>query len=263
MGECILQKRSVGQSGIEVSILGLGTVKFGRNLGVKYPTAFALPSDNEIVNLLRIATEQGINLLDTAPAYGSSEERLGALLGVSRHDWIITTKVGEEFINGESHYDFSPQAVSHSIERSLQRLRTDYLDIVLAHSNGEDRRIIEQENIFTTLSTLKKEGKIRAYGMSSKTVVGGLLTVDLADVAMVTLNSTCTDDSEVIAYAHQKQKGIFIKKSLDSGHLSSSIADNMRFVFAKPGVSSVIVGTINSYHLRENAENVQALPYDL
>ena len=72
--------RSLGATGLRVSPLGLGTVKFGRNRGVKYPRTFELPTDRAILNLLETAWESGINLLDTAPAYGASEERLGRLL---------------------------------------------------------------------------------------------------------------------------------------------------------------------------------------
>lgn len=246
-----MQTRRLGQTEIEVSVLGLGTVKFGRNQGVKYPREFALPSDQELGHLLAAASEVGINLLDTAPAYGSSEERLGSLLQGQRQRWIISTKAGEEFVNGESHFDFSPRAIRASVERSLRRLNTDYLDIVLAHSSGDDVGLVEQENIFTTLNELKQSGKIRAYGMSTKTVAGGLLTVEHADVAMVTLNPAATEDRQVIASAQQKNKGIFIKKALGSGHLPA--AEALKFALNEPGVSSVIVGTINVAHLLENA----------
>ena len=70
-----LAKRPLGSTGIDVSSLGLGTVKFGRNQEVKYPTGFSLPVDRAIESLLDVARESGINLLDTAPAYGSSEQR--------------------------------------------------------------------------------------------------------------------------------------------------------------------------------------------
>ena len=247
-----MQKRYVGKTGIAVSVIGLGTVKFGRNQGVKYPAAFALPSDQALKELISYAKESGINLLDTAPAYGASEERIGKLLFKSRHDWVISTKVGEEFIDGISQYDFSKQATIKSVENSLQKLKTDYLDIVLVHSNGNDQRIIEEENIFDTLAKLKDQGKIRAYGMSTKTITGGLLTVDYADIAMVTYNVNETQDQEIIAYAQQKQKGIFIKKAFASGYLTSSISENMRRVFEQSGVTSIIIGTINTKHLKEN-----------
>lgn len=252
-----MQKRRLGKSEIEVSAIGLGTVKLGRNQGVKYPLAFELPSDEKVIDLLEVAAELGINLLDTAPAYGTSEERLGKLLRGKRKDWVISTKVGEEFIQGESQFDFSAQAITSSIERSLKRLQTDYLDIVLVHSNGDDQVIIEQQQVFNTLAALKQAGKIRAYGMSVKTVTGGLLAVDQADVVMVTFNPLHTEEREVIAYAQQKQKSIFIKKAFASGHLHQlaavdPIANALRFIFAEPGVTSVMVGTINPEHLRQN-----------
>ena len=75
-----LPSRILGSTGLEVSTLGLGTVKFGRNSGVKYPNQFDLPDDEQIRQLLAQASDHGMNLLDTAPAYGSSEERLGLSL---------------------------------------------------------------------------------------------------------------------------------------------------------------------------------------
>lgn len=252
-----MQKRVIGSTGVSVSMIGLGTVKFGRNQGVKYPASFQLPSDDEIKNLLSVAKELGINLLDTAPAYGLSEERIGQLLQGARDEWVICTKAGEEFVDGHSAYDFSKTAIMNSVERSLKRLRTDYLDILLIHSSGDDVRIIEEDEVFATLAELKSAGKIRAYGMSTKTVRGGLLTLDHADAAMVTYNPECTDDSEVIAEAHKKQKGIFIKKALASGHAKMSAEECMQFVFKQAGVTSVIVGTISEGHLRENVRGIQ------
>lgn len=247
-----MQKRRISHTNIEVSLLGLGTVKFGRNQGVKYPAEFELPSDKAIANLLGVASDLGITLLDTAPAYGSSEERLGKALLGKRQEWIVATKAGEEFIDGVSKYDFSAGAIRQSVERSLKRLRTDYLDIVLVHSNGDDLAIIENDDVFVTLSALKQEGKLRAYGMSTKTVQGGRQAIDRADIAMVTYNPSYTDEREVIQYAEQKQKGIFIKKAFGSGHLSPEAA--LTFILAEPGVTSIILGTINPDHLRENVK---------
>lgn len=253
-----MQKRRLGKTNIEVSLLGLGTVKFGREQGVKYPHTFSIPHDHEIEYLLDKAKSLGINLLDTAPAYGNSEERLGKLLHGKRHEWIISTKAGEEFINGQSHFDFSPLAIRQSIERSLERLKTDYLDIVLIHSNGEDERIIQEEHLFSLLASLKKEGKIRAYGMSTKTIAGGLLAADQADVIMVSYNPTHTEEREVLRHAHQQQKGILIKKALASGHVTSA-SQALEFVLQEPGISSIIVGTLNALHLESNVENVNKI----
>jgi len=243
----------VANTDLQVSLVGLGTVKFGRQYGVKYPHAFQLPTDQEILQLLDCAAEWGINLLDTAPAYGSSEERLGLLLQGQRDRWVIATKAGEEFDGENSHYDFSVSAITASVERSLKRLKTDYLDIVLIHSNGDDVKIIEQDKVFDTLDKLKVAGKIRAYGMSTKTIEGGLLAVEKSDIAMVSFSAAYTDEREVIQHAQALQKSIFVKKALESGYAQNP-ADAMRFAALEPGVTSVIVGTINPKHLRENVK---------
>ena len=113
--------RPLGSTGLYVSPLGLGTVKLGRDQGVKYPDRFRIPDDTQALALLNQARELGINLIDTAPAYGISEERLGPLLRGQRQDWVIVSKVGEEFSNGASHFDFTPAHTRFSLERSLRR----------------------------------------------------------------------------------------------------------------------------------------------
>ena len=109
---------------MKLSLLGLGTVKFGRNTGVKYPAVFELPDMATMRNLLDIPHDGGINLLDTAPAYGDSEIKVGELLRGQRDKWLVCTKAGEEFnaSDASSHFDFSPEAITRSVERSLQRL---------------------------------------------------------------------------------------------------------------------------------------------
>ena len=79
--------RTLGKTGLKISPLGLGTVKFGRNQGVKYPGGFEIPEEGDLASLVALAKDLGINLLDTAPAYGTSEERLGRLLKGQRQDW--------------------------------------------------------------------------------------------------------------------------------------------------------------------------------
>jgi aryl-alcohol dehydrogenase-like predicted oxidoreductase len=249
-------KRQLGSTGIDVSCLGLGTVKLGRNQGVKYPRHFDLPNDEQVIALLDQARGLGINFIDTAPAYGSSEERLGKLMQ-NRQDWIICSKVGEEFEDGVSHFDFSAQHTRRSVERSLRRLRTDYLDLVLIHSNGEDLEILEQTDCLETLLNLKDEGLIRAVGMSTKTVIGGKRALPLCDALMLTFNATTTAEEPVIDLARAQGKAILVKKAFDSGHATDQPGgpeQALGFVLSKPGVSSVIVGTINPEHLRSNAE---------
>ncbi len=263
----MLPRRPLGLTGIEVSCLGLGTVKFGRNQGVKYPSGFTLPDDASIRALLSQCREAGMNLIDTAPAYGLSEERLGALLE-HRKDWVISTKVGEEFSNGASSFDFSPAHVRRSLERSLSRLRTDYLDIVLIHSDGNDEAILQHSGCVEALIRAREDGLIRAFGMSSKTVSGGLSAVSVCDLVMLTLNPSATEDAAVIAVARAQQKGVLIKKALNSGHAVAGggtlpgedpVRASLSFVFSHPGVSSVIIGSITPDHVQHNIACAAAL----
>lgn len=254
-----LKHKQLGSTDLNVSIIGLGTVKLGRNTDVKYPQGFNLPSDKEAADLLALAQDLNINFIDTAPAYGNSEARLGKLLQGQRDRWIIVSKAGEDYINQQSTYNFTPQHIMHSIKTSLKNLQTDYIDALLIHSDGNDVDIINNYDVFGTLATAKQQGLIRYYGMSTKTVEGGLLTLQHSDMAMVTYNPTYTDELPVIQYAEQVKKGILIKKAFASGHLDKIAGDDpvqtaMDFIFAQPGVSSIILGTINPKHLVHNVE---------
>ncbi len=251
-------RRPVAQTGIEISPLGLGMVKFGRNQGVKYPQGFELPSDREVRELLALAFDLGINLLDTAPAYGLSEERIGKLLPNSRHDWVIETKVGESFRDGESSFDFTAEGTRRSVENSLRLLKTDYLDMVLIHSDGDDVRILQEEAVLDTLLHMREEGWVRAVGISSKTVEGALLAYRLGcEVVMAAYNPVYTDELPVLEAAAQQGRTVLVKKAFASGHLDKLGGKNpvehaLDFIFSQAGATSVVLGTINPKHLREN-----------
>ena len=249
--------RTLGSTGLSVSPLGLGTVKLGRDQGVKYPNGFTIPDDQQALQLLGLARELGINLLDTAPAYGSSEQRLGPLLRGQRQDWVIVSKVGEEFDNGLSHFDFSAAHTRRSVERSLKRLETDYIDLVLVHSNGDDLSILRDESVYQTLAELKQAGLIRGFGFSGKTVEGGLLALERGDCAMVTYNLGEQQERPILDYAASHAKGVLIKKALASGHVCldngvDPVRASFELIFGHPGVGSAIVGTINPLHLAHN-----------
>ncbi len=254
----MMTKRPLANTGMAVSPLGLGTVKFGRNQGVKYPQGFELPSDREVRELLALAYDLGINLLDTAPAYGLSEERIGKLLPNSRHEWVIETKVGEQFRDGESRFDFSEAGTRHSVENSLRLLKTDYLDMVLIHSDGDDVRILREEAVLDTLLQMQQEGWVRSVGISSKSVEGGLLAYELGcDVVMAAYNPVYTDELPVLEAAAAQGKAVLVKKAFASGHLDKFSGTNpveqaLSFILAQAGATSVVLGTLNPKHLREN-----------
>ncbi|MDB2534032.1 aldo/keto reductase [Porticoccaceae bacterium] len=258
----------LGSTGLEVSVLGLGTVKFGRSLGVKYPDPYAIPGDRQLLNILDCAADVGINLLDTAPAYGASEERLGQLLKRASGQWLVSTKVGEIFDprTGLSSYNFSPEFIRASVENSLQLLGLDHLDIVLLHSNGDDEDIILKQGGLDSLAALKQEGLIRATGMSTKTVAGGILAASRSDVVMVTHNLDYRDEVAVIDYAGDRGVGVFIKKALSSGNalLGDNLAEgdivqqSFDCIYQHQGVSSIVLGSINPAHIVDNAKKAIA-----
>jgi len=137
----------------------------------------------------------------------------------------------------------------------LRRLATDRLDLVLVHSDGDDERIIREEGALEVLAELKREGKIRAFGMSTKTVAGGLLAAALSDCVMVTWNLTHREEVPVVDYCQRHGKGVLVKKALASGHLNgqrNAVEDAMQMILGHAGVASIIVGTINADHLRAN-----------
>jgi aryl-alcohol dehydrogenase-like predicted oxidoreductase len=245
--------QDLGSTGIRVSPIGLGTVKFGRNTDVKYPTAFDLPDDDQLRELLATARDGGINLIDTAPAYGASEERLGRLLRGQRDHWVLCTKVGEHYSAATSSYDFSAEATRRSVERSLHLLQTDHIDIVLVHSDGSGGET--HAEALSALAALKQRGDICAFGISTRTVAGGLKAIPLVDLLMVAYSLDDTSQREVLDAARQNAKGVLVKKALSSGHARDP-GSALCFSLAHPAVASVIVGTINPHHLRANINAV-------
>jgi len=239
--------RPLGNTGMEVSALGLGTVKLGRDQGIKYPQPFTIPDQRSARALLVEARELGINLVDTAPAYGNSEQRLGELLAGQRNHWLLCSKVGEEF---------TPEHTRASVHRSLRRLNTDVIDIVLVHSDGNDLHIIEQAGTLEALAQLKQEGLVRAFGMSTKTLEGGLAAAANCDVVMAAYNPQHREESLVLDACARSGAGALVKKALASGHLGKHPQDAVRnalqLVLGHCGTSAAVVGTITPEHLRAN-----------
>lgn len=260
-----MRTRLLGSTGIEVPVISLGTVKIGRNQAVKYPVDFSLPTDQAVKTLLYKALDLGVNLLDTAPAYGLSEERLGQLLIAEREKWLISTKVGEEFSDGKSTYHFTPEHTRFSVERSLQRLATDYLDLVMIHSNGIDEiNLLNNTGVVETLKEMQQKGYIRAIGASTKTIDGGILALEKMDMAMVTYNLQDLTQHTVLERAMALSKGILIKKALSSGHICNKaeskedpIYKSLNVILRNTSTSSIVIGTSNPKHLEKNVQICQ------
>jgi len=250
-------RRQLGRSGFAVGPIGLGTTKLGRNTDVKYPASFALPSDQQIAVLLESTVQLGVNLIDTAPAYGDSERRLGAFIATHRDQIVVCTKCGEQYVNGQSIYDFSALAIATSVDESLRRLRTDHIDLLLLHSDGRDVEILTQTDALEALARLKKSGKIRAAGISAKTENGILEASRTLDVVVAPFNQKESALANALAAAHDRGLGVITIKGLFSGHLEARSA--IEFVLRQPFIDALVVGTINQGHLKDAVAVAQEL----
>ena len=156
-----MKTRRLGRSGLEVSELGFGCWAIG---GSSYgPT-----DDRESLKALTYAFDHGIDFFDTADTYGHghSEELLGETFKESskRLQVIIASKVGWDFYHGGSKQNFDPEYIRFACGESLKRLKTDYIDLYQLHNPKLE--MIEEGSVFKVLAQLKKEGKVRHWGVS-------------------------------------------------------------------------------------------------
>ena len=249
--------RKLGQTGLVVGPIGLGTTKLGRNTDVKYPERFALPSDKAVHELLEMSLALGVNLIDTAPAYGASEKRLGTFVEKNRDRIVLCTKCGEQYKNGRSTYDFSATGIVVSVEESLRRLRADHLDILALHSHGRDIEILNQTDALEALVRLKKEGKARAVGISAKTEAGIARACETLDIVIAPFSEKDTMLAGALQRAHDAGLGILAIKGLYSGHLEAASA--IEFVLKQPFIDALILGTINPAHLKEAVQVAEGI----
>lgn len=245
-----MEQRQLGRGGPWVSPIGFGAFKIGRNQKTKYGSPYDLPDEQQTSTLLNGLLDAGINYIDTAPSYGLSEQRIGAAVAHRRHEYTLSTKVGETIENGVSTYDFSRRAIEESVQKSLHRLQTDVLDLVFIHSDGNDVDIIEQSDAVATLSHLRQRGAIRRIGMSATSVAGIEAALPWADAVMVTYNIDDASVQAAIATSAAAGIGVVVKKGLASGTLDAQAA--IRFVLADPNVSALVVGTLSVAHMKQN-----------
>jgi aryl-alcohol dehydrogenase-like predicted oxidoreductase len=251
-----MDQRPLGRTGIDCSRLGWGAFKIGRNAGAKFPSSYELPSQDEAIGIIHGMIDLGINLIDTAPSYGLSEERLGLALKDRRDEVVLSTKIGEQFHQGESRYDFTSSAAVMSLQESLRRLQTDHVDLLLIHSDGRDQEILADEEYLETLLSMKEAGLTRAIGFSGKTPEGNRAAMNWADVLMIEYHSEDRSHEDVIAEAGKRQVGVLIKKALRSGHLPGDQA--LKFLYhdspVADDITSLVIGSLNPERMQANAE---------
>jgi aryl-alcohol dehydrogenase-like predicted oxidoreductase len=153
-----IPKRQLGKSGLEVSAIGLGC------MGMSYAYG-EIPDKNEMVSLIHSAVECGVTLFDTAEMYGpySNEELLGKALAPYRDKVVIATKFGIKIGDGKQVQDSRPEQIRKSLEGSLKRLNTDFIDLYYQHRVDP---AVPIEDVAGTITDLIREGKIKHWGLS-------------------------------------------------------------------------------------------------
>ena len=153
-----MEKRKLGNTGMDISVLSFGASSLGAE--------FRKIDLNEAVKSVHVALDEGMNFIDSSPYYGRglSESLLGiALDGIPRDSYYLGTKLGRY---APTHFDFSAQRVRESVDISLERMKTDYLDIILCHDiEFVDMKQIWEETI-PELEKIKQAGKVKNIGVS-------------------------------------------------------------------------------------------------
>jgi aryl-alcohol dehydrogenase-like predicted oxidoreductase len=289
-----IMTRALGRTGTNVTILGYGAMELrGRPRGPEI-------SDADAGRLLNAVLDGGINLIDTSPDYGRSEELIGTHVGHRRDEFFLASKCGcpTEFpadVPPPYPHDYSQRNVRADVEQSLRRLRTDHLDLVQVHMSPS-RATLEENGTIVTLRELRAEGKVRFIGMSG--ILPNLpdhLAMNVFDAFQIPYSAVQRDHENLITEAADKGAGTLIRGGAARGAASeeknwtvgpltqnpgvgqrnwetSGIEDLigqagigkqefiLRFTLSHPGLSTTIVGTANPAHLAANIATAEKGP---
>ncbi|MFC1935637.1 aldo/keto reductase [Chloroflexota bacterium] len=269
---------TLGRTGLKVSRLGVGLAEIGR---------LSLDEIDEAGQVLNTALDSGINLLDTAACYGNSEELVGRVVAHRRHEYVLTTKCGH-VIGGYVGQAWTAKTVRDSIDLSLTRLKTDYLDVVQLHSCSLD--VLEQGEVVQELLTAKEAGKTRFVGYSGDNkeahwAVGS----DLFDTLQTSFNLVDQHArTKLLPLITNRNVGLIVKRPIANGawgadRSPSAYANQyfqraqvmaakgpipdapddrillaLGFTLSHSAVDTAIVGTRNPAHMLSNIEMVES-----
>lgn len=149
-----MKYRTLGRTGIRVSPYGLGALMFATQMG---------NTDSESIAIIHKALDAGINLIDTADAYGDSERVVGRAIKGRRDNVVLATKFGLPASDDPNHGGASRRWIATAVEKSLQRLQTDYIDVYQLQRPDPDT---DMEETLSALTDLVQAGKIRTFGTS-------------------------------------------------------------------------------------------------
>lgn len=269
-----MERRPLGKTGLEVTVLGFGAGHVGS------PDM----AEADAASLLNGVLDAGLNLIDTAPGYGLSEERIGRHLHGRRREFVLSTKCGYGVPGVE---DWTPECITRGVEQALQRLRTDVLDVVHFHSCPLE--VLQRPGLIDALVRAVEAGKVRAAAYSGDNAAlefalgTGVFTVvqtsvNLFDQRAIDRGVTWARERgvgviakrplgnapwrfperpgahDIGEYWHRMRTMALDSRGLDWGELA------LRFAAHVPGVSTCIVGTGRLDNLRRNLRNLEQGP---
>jgi aryl-alcohol dehydrogenase-like predicted oxidoreductase len=289
-----IMTRTLGRTGADVTILGFGAMELrGQPRGPEI-------ADEDAGRLLNAVLDGGINLIDTSPDYGRSEELIGTYIGHRRDEYFLASKCGCPIEVPDSMpppypHDYSPGNVRADVEQSLRRLGTDRLDLVQVHMSPS-KATLEDDDTVATLTGLQAEGKIRFIGMSGILPhLADHIGMGVFDVFQIPYSAVQRDHEALITAAADGGAGTFIRGGAARGAASaeknwqvgpltqepgvgqrnwetsgiaallsaagmSSMEFVLRFTLRHPGLSTTIVGTSSLAHLAGNIAIAEAGP---
>ena len=219
-----MEKRILGNNGLEVSALGLGCM--GLSFGYGKPT-----EKNEAIALIRAAYEKGVTFFDTAECYGpfTNEEIVGEALAPFRKEVVIATKFGFQDGDSKKGLDSSPARIKVVVEASLKRLKTDYIDLFYQHRVDPKVPI---EEVAETVKELIQEGKVKHFGLSE----AGTETIRRAHIVqpVAALQSEYSlfyrePEKEIIPTLEELGIGFVPFSPLGKGFLTGAINEETKF----------------------------------
>ena len=296
-----LPKSKLGRTGLEVTKLGYGAME------LRGTDHFPRLAAREASAILNAVLDSGINYIDTSPDYGYSEELIGQHLAHRRGEFYLASKCGcpiqapdAPHANRKPH-EFTRENIRAGVEQSLERLRTDYLDVVQFHISPS-RAVLEANDSLAELEALRKEGKVRFIGMSGTIPeLADHIEMGVFDVFQVPYSVLEREHEDLIHEAARQGAGIVIRGGVARGVFvkDESVIDDypeflrdgfrarrrlwqetevddllqgmtpmefmLRFTISNPDMTTTIVGTANPAHLRDNVKVAAKgpLPKDL
>ena len=268
-----MEKRRLGKTGMDVSVLGFG----GAEIGFEGATA------ETVERLLNSALDAGLNVIDTAECYEGSEELIGKTVSGRRDEFFLFTKCGHP--RGVGSEDWSINSILESIARSLRRLQTDRVDLVQLHSCSE--AVLKKGDVISALQTARERGYTRFIGYSGDSRAARFAVESGAfDTLQTSINIADQESVELtVPLAQEKEMGVIAKRPIanaawKSGHkpidsyqhtywdrlrkldydfiagrpLEHSISYALRFTLSVPGVHTAIVGTTKPERWQQNAK---------